>query len=323
MIRCKGCGVILQNTDKNKLGYVEANEQELCMRCFRLSHYGEYRSVELDNKDYQKILDNIDPSALVVCVTDILSLNLDIVDKFKNTLLVVTKKDILPKSVKDYKIIEYIKGRCNLQDVIIVSSNKNYNIDTLYNYLERYSDNDIYIVGNTNSGKSTLINRLISNYSDNNSRVTVSMYPSTTLDKIEIKIGKLKIIDTPGLIDSNNIINYIDKKSIKKITPKKEIKPRTCQIVGKGSIVIDDYVRIDYETDIKNSMVIYGAVSLNIRFNSYNKDNMKDLEKHTYELDGDKDIVIDGLCFIKFTKNIKVDIYTLEGVEPVVRDNLI
>lgn len=70
-------------------------------------------------------------------------------------------------------------------------------------------------------------------------------------------------------------------------------------------------------------MVIYGAVSLNIRFNSYNKDNMKDLEKHTYELDGDKDIVIDGLCFIKFTKNIKVDIYTLEGVEPVVRDNLI
>ena len=70
-------------------------------------------------------------------------------------------------------------------------------------------------------------------------------------------------------------------------------------------------------------MVIYGAVSLNIRFNSYNKDNMKDLEKHTYELDGDKDIVIDGLCFIKFTKNIKVDIYTLESVEPVVRDNLI
>ena len=108
MIRCKGCGVILQNIDKNKLGYVETNEQELCMRCFRLSHYGEYRSVELDNKDYQKILDNIDPSALVVCVTDILSLNLDIVDKFKNALLVVTKKDILPKSVKDYKIIEYI-----------------------------------------------------------------------------------------------------------------------------------------------------------------------------------------------------------------------
>ena len=50
---------------------------------------------------------------------------------------------------------------------------------------------------------------------------------------------------------------------------------------------------------------------------------MKDLEKHTYELDRDKDIVIDGLCFIKFTKNIKVDIYTLESVEPIVRDNLI
>ena len=52
MIRCKGCGVILQNTDKNKLGYVEANEQELCMRCFRLSHYGEYRSVELDKGEF-------------------------------------------------------------------------------------------------------------------------------------------------------------------------------------------------------------------------------------------------------------------------------
>ena len=103
----------------------------------------------------------------------------------------------------------------------------------------------------TNSGKSTLINKLIKNYSNEDIEVTTSMYPSTTLNKIEIKLNELKIVDTPGLISSGSILNSLDLKNIKKITPKKEIKPRSYQLKGTGSLLIENYIRIDYKEDIQ------------------------------------------------------------------------
>ena len=214
MTKCIGCGIKLQNTNKNKLGYVEDLSKNICTRCFRLTNYGEYQKVSLNNNDYNKIINNIEENSLVVYTTDILSLNLTDINKFKKVLLVITKRDIIPESVKEDKLINKLKKISkNIIDIIIVSSITNYNIDTLYNKINKYSNNkEIYIVGYTNTGKSTLINKLIKNYTKTNNKITVSMYPSTTLDKVEIKINNLKIIDTPGLIDENNIINYIEKK---------------------------------------------------------------------------------------------------------------
>ena len=40
---CFGCGIKLQSTDKEKLGYVPEKKLEsskYCMRCFRMMHYG-------------------------------------------------------------------------------------------------------------------------------------------------------------------------------------------------------------------------------------------------------------------------------------------
>lgn len=67
----------------------------------------------------------------------------------------------------------------------------------------------------TNSGKSTLINKLIKNYTDKQLEVTTSLYPSTTLNKIEINLDNLKIIDTPGLLNEGSILNNLSLKEIK------------------------------------------------------------------------------------------------------------
>ena len=325
MTRCRGCGIELQTKDKNKLGYIENKEQTICSRCFKLSNYGEYQKVSLTNKDYTQIINSIPKESLVVYTTDILTLNLKNISQFSKVILVVTKKDIIPKSVKDQKIINFLlKQNPNILDIIITSSNKNYNIDTLYNSIIKYSNNqEVYIVGATNTGKSTLINKLIKNYSFNESKITTSIYPSTTLDKVIITLNNLTIIDTPGLIDEDNITNYLSKKDLKKITPKKEIKPKTCQITDKGSIVIDNYARIDYETELKNSMVIYCSNDLNTRFNSLKNDHLTQFPSCEYNLKSNQDIVIPGLAFIKFTKPIKLKIYTIENVKPFIRDNLI
>ena len=321
--RCIGCGSILQDKDINKDGYILDINDDICQRCFRIKYYNEYKVTTRNNNDYINIINSINKDDLVVYVTSLFDIRLDFIDSFKNVIVVLTKKDILPKSVKDYKLINYIKERYNYTDIEVISSIKNYNLDNLFYKIKKYNTtNNVYVLGTTNSGKSTLINKLIKNYSNSNIEITSSIYPSTTLDKIEINIDNLKIIDTPGLINDGSIINYIDNKTLKNITPKKEIKPRTYQIKGKGSIIIDNFVRVDYET-LDNSMTIYIANNINISFAGKDNNKLHDMSKQNFNIEKNKDIVISDLCFIKFTKKIKLDIYTFDKVSIYERDNLI
>ena len=321
--KCLGCGSILQNDDINKEGYVLNIDDNLCNRCFRLKYYNEYKKVNKNNNDYLEVINSITKDDLVIYVTSILDIRLDYIDSFKNVIVVLTKRDIIPKSVKDSKIINYIKARYNYLDIEVISSLKNYNLDSLYNKIIRHNTNGkVYIIGNTNSGKSTLINKLIKNYGNNDIEITSSMYPSTTLDKIEIELDKFKIIDTPGLINEGSIINYVDNKMIKKINCTKEIKPKTYQIKGKGSIIIENLIRIDYETQ-DNSMTLYINNGLNISFASSKNNKLQDKNKIYFNLDKHKDIVISDLCFIKFVKEIQLTIYSQDKLSIYERDNLI
>ena len=74
----------------------------------------------------------------------------------------------------------------------------------------------------------------------------MSPLPSTTLNVVNIEINDhLNIIDTPGLVDAGSILNQVDEKMVKRISPKKEIKPRTYQLRKNQSIIIEDLIRID------------------------------------------------------------------------------
>lgn len=321
--KCIGCGCLLQDTDYDKDGYVLDINSSLCQRCFRIKYYNEYKITARNNDDYINIINSIDKNDLVVYVTSLFDIRLDFIDSFKNVIVVLTKKDILPKSVKDYKLINYINSRYKCLDVEVISSVKNYNIDSLFDKIKKYNTSgNVYVIGTTNSGKSTLINKLIKNYSDNDIEITSSLYPSTTLDKIEINIDNLNIIDTPGVINEGSIINYIDNKMLKKITPKKEIKPKTYQLKGKGSILIDNIVRVDYDT-LDTSMTIYINNGINISFAGKDNTKLYDLKNQKFDIDDNKDIVISDLCFIKFTKEVKLNIYTFDNVLIYERDNLI
>lgn len=310
--KCLGCGNLLDdNYDK-----------DLCERCFRLKYYGEYQVTNKSNIDYFKILDSISENDLVLYITSIFNINLEYLKKFKNVIIVITKKDILPKSIKDLKIINYIKKHYGEYDIEVISSVKNYNLDNLMDKIKKYNKNKVYLVGNTNSGKSTLLNKMIINYSDNNPSITTSIYPSTTLDVINVNIDNITFIDTPGIIDEGSIINYIDNNTLKVITPKKEIKPRTYQINGKGSLIIENMIRLDYEVEI-GSMTIYISNAVNIVRVGFNNNKLHELGKREFNLEKRKDIVITDLCFIKLIGLVKVQIYANSNIKIYERDNLI
>ncbi len=310
--KCPGCGVQL------------TNDKQICDRCFKLKHYGVYEPTTKTNDDYQHIINNINKNSLIIYVTSLLNINIQNISKFSNVILVLTKKDLLPKSVQDYKLENYIhRNYPQFLKVEVISSLTNYNLDNLYKTITKYHTNPTYVIGYTNSGKSTLINKLIKNYTDKQDTITTSPYPSTTLDTITININSaFQIIDTPGIISPTSIINYIDSNMLKKITPKKTIKPRTYQIKESGSLLIENILRLDYSTN-ESSMTIYISNAINILRINTNNPQKKDEQKHTIHINDNEDLVIEDLCFIKFTNHTKLNIYTDYSIGLTTRPNLI
>ena len=330
--KCLGCGVELQDENMLLDGYTVNLENDLCQRCFRLKNYGEYQATTKTNEEYQQILEAVGKTKdLVVYVTDVLNVEQDLYDirKFlpNKILLVLNKRDVIPKSVKDEKLIQYFKDKYDFfNDIVVVSCEKNMNIDHLLNRIKFFQvTKQVYVVGHTNAGKSSLINKLIKNYSDSKQELTISPLPSTTLNLINIEINDyLTIIDTPGLIDEGSITNYVDNGLLKVITPKKEIKTKTYQLRRGQSIIIGDLVRIDYVDGEKNSFTLYISNDIKTkRIISSRHDDLKNLAKRTYQLPFNQDIVIKGLGFIKVVNRGVVDIYLNQRVETFLRDNLI
>ena len=325
MSKCIGCGIELQNNDKTKLGYTTNMEKSLCERCFRIENYGEYKKVTKDNNEYINILKEINKTKdLVVLVLDIFNLteNINVIKEniSNDILLVITKRDILPKSVHDEKLIEYIKNyNLKIKDQVVISSYKNYNFDELYEKINNYKKSkNVYVIGFTNAGKSTMINKLIYNYSDNDTKITTSIMPSTTLNPIEINLNEnLTIIDTPGLLCEKSFYDILEGKELKKKIPKKEIKPISYQIKDKQYIVIDKYAIIEAENI---NMVLFMSNSLNIK-RLYKKPETK-LKERNIKIDNN-DLVINGLGFIKCIGKTNIKIYTYDEISVTTRKNLI
>lgn len=324
--KCRGCGAVLQDVDYKKIGYTKDLNKTYCNRCFRMKHYAEYQRVEKKQSDYISILKEIDQTEdLIVLVADAFMFTKQILffKKYihRPILLVLTKRDILPLSFKEEKIKKYMKNlNIPLIDVEMVSSYKNNHLDCLFEKINHYKKSSfVYFVGYTNAGKSTLINKIIYNYSDSEAEIMTSIMPSTTLDSIEVTLNpSLTIVDTPGLLLEKSLMNKVDGKMLSKIMPQKEIKPITYQIKSKQYIYIENLIEI--EVVDPNNLTFYMSNRLEVQ-RYYKRKEKYPFQTGIFVKKG-KDIVIEGLGFItssftgklNFTCQYDILIYTRKSI---------
>src|SRR5699024_626407 len=272
---CQGCGASLQTTDEQKPGFVPASsiskENILCRRCFRLKHYNKTEEVAMTDDDFLKMVSSIRNSrGLIVHLIDVFDVNGSMIPSLPRIvgnnpiILVGNKIDLLPKSTNINKLNQWLRSTANnlgikVKDVFLISSTKGHGVENLARQLEEYREQkDIYIVGTTNVGKSTFINRLIKQSSGLEDVITTSYFPGTTLGFIEIPLDDSTfLIDTPGIVNKQQMSHYVSNHDLKLITPNKEVKARVYQLNNQQTLYFDGLARLDFIKGNRQSFVCY------------------------------------------------------------------
>jgi len=361
-IRCIGCGSVIQSEEPKNPGYVPKSkidhEDIICRRCFRLKNYNEVTPLSITKEDYFNIIGKIGNSdSLIVMLIDIFDIEGSLIPQiakltnFNDLVIIANKVDLLPKSVKENKLKHHLKkiiadNNLKPEEVFLMSAKKNKNLDTIIDEIEDLADKrDIYVVGATNVGKSTFINALLRSYANaSEDIITVSGTAGTTLDMIKIPFGDSFIIDTPGLINDNQITHYISDKTLRTVTPKKEIKPKGYQLDVNQTLFVGGLARVDFVKGLSGSFICYFSEFLKVhRTKLENADNLYNtqlhqvlkppyegdepftLKKHTFKVTDLKkyDIVLPGLGFITVKGKMTLDVHTSIHSIPYIREALI
>ncbi len=364
--QCIGCGAVIQSENPEEVGYLPASAlkkgvekgQFYCQRCFRLRHYNELQDVSISDDVFLDRLNSIaDQNAFVINLIDIFDVEGSIITGLNRFIgnqpfiVVANKLDLLPKSVKRNRILHWVKTTLyqfdlKPEEVLLISANNPDSMEELIKIIEReVKSRDIYIVGVTNVGKSTLINQLIQHYGGQREVITTSNHPGTTLDLIQIPFTEeTALIDTPGIIRRNQLAHYLDRSAVRQLLPHKTIKPRTFQVNPDQTFFIGAAARIDFVRGEKSALTFYLSNDAPIHRTKlegadefYQKhrgnllsppaeehlEKLPELTPRDIKLEKDQDIAMSGLGWVTANQSVQLRVWLPKGVQLNIRDAII
>ncbi len=344
VLRCHNCGAILQSENKKQPGFISKAIVEngvpkipYCNACY--DKMLTLNSSSLDHetdKDIIKILnDAVATDSLIVWMVDLFSfngtLNPDVVKKVKklNVVVVGSKRDLFPSSVTDAMLVRYLDERfsevgVNPVAIRLLGNEDKIDIETiLKDFKEQRKYRDIYLIGEVNSGKTTLINKLLKNYVNKTKwQIKTELYPGTNSDVLEIPLSNSSYLyELPDLSNSTSVLSKVEKDLQKIILPKKEIV-MVRKFIGEGSAIIVGnlaclYIIKGRHTSVrtfmseKSEIKVVGIDKVDdvLRQNRKKKFcrpvsdrflSFRDYDMFEYELEDDDlrhDISVEGLCW--------------------------
>lgn len=217
-IPCGGCGAMLHCQSSSIPGYLPSEiftsftthelRGKICQRCRFLREHDIALNVNVSPEDYPKVISVIrDKVAMVVLVVDLLDFPcsiwpglLDIIGTKRPVCVVGNKVDLIPQDSRGY--LDHMKKclvneleksgirRANIKHVSLISATTGFGVEELITKIQNSwgLQGDVYLLGCTNVGKSSLFNALISSdfcktqAIDLLERATVSAWPGTTLN---------------------------------------------------------------------------------------------------------------------------------------------
>lgn len=289
MTKCVGCGIKLQEKDKNELGYTPNLNNALCERCFKLKNYNilTNKGINIDN---DKLINKINElNTCVLFLVDFINLDSEVIDAYKKIkskkILIITKADIIPKNIKYQKLIQNIKNIYDIkEDLILTSSKTKLNIKTITKIC--LEEKNICLAGFTNAGKSSLINALVG------SDITVSKKSNTTQDFIKLNVDGINIYDAPGFMSNINRENI----------PRSIIRPITYQFPSKHYLLIQD-IKLNILENSNFTIYVGNEADIIRRKENENVECKIIVPKNS-------DVIIKGFCFINFKNTCMISLNT-------------
>jgi GTP-binding protein EngB required for normal cell division len=234
-IPCSGCGAHLHCQDSKLPGFISyeifngKKFKELrkiqCQRCVVMKEYNVALKMNINPEDYPKAISHLkDKKAIVVLIVDLTDFPgsiwpniLDLIGSDKRVILVGNKVDLIPQDshghlkkiresmIKTFttKCLESLDRKPIVLDSLLVSARTGFNIERLINLIfknwrdkSEYVGGDVYLIGTTNVGKSSIFNLLMdSDLCDVKAlckidKATIAPVPGTTLNLLKFPIMK-------------------------------------------------------------------------------------------------------------------------------------
>ena len=213
VLRCYHCGAILQCENENEKGYIipeslhRATPIQIiyCDKCFETMKA--FNNSELEQQVDQEVLKILDDAyatdALIIWVVDLFSfngtLNSEIAKKVKklNVIVVGNKRDLFPTNVKDESLMEYLADRFTAYGIkpksvrLLGATNKIDSKELIDAMNTARKGHDVYMIGNSTSGKTSIINRAMKGFENKTTRqIKTITYPGTSVNVLEIPISR-------------------------------------------------------------------------------------------------------------------------------------